>query len=290
MRRVGPRNRIAALERPLAVVLGTNEVASAVAVYLHKAGYAVILAHDPLPPVLRRGMAFHDALYGDRASLDGIGASRIDYIADIYSALAEPDRVAITSLGLTDLLVLGGIEAIVDARLQKRLVMPDFRGLARITIGLGPGFVVNENCDVAIETHPLRSGTVLREGATAAESAPTDLGGVGRERFATTSVGGRWWTAVDIGTRVFKGFVIGHVAGVPVPAPIDGILRGIARDGLEVPAGTVLVEMDPRSRGCQWTGMDEASRQIAEATVRTMKSHMEEKAAFAAKPPSLLTH
>ncbi len=63
-----------------------------------------------------------------------------------------------------------------------------------------------------------------------------ELAGIGRERFARASVAGRWRTAVDIGTRVFKGFAIGHVGGVAVVAPIDGVLRGIARDGVEVPA------------------------------------------------------
>ncbi len=291
MRRARTFNTISALDRPLAVVLGTDEVASAVAVFLCRDGHAVVLAHDPLPPVLRRGMAFHDALYGDRASLGGIEALRIDYVADIYSVLAERDRVAIANFGLTDLLVLGGIDVIVDARLQKRAVTPDFRGLARITIGLGPGFTVHENCDLAIETHPLHSGVILREGATQAPdgSAP-ELGGIGRERFACAGVAGRWRTAVDIGTRVFKGFVIGHVGGAPVPAPIDEILRGIARDGLEVPAGATLVEMDPRGRACQWTGMEEGPRLIAEATVKAMRSFTAERRALARVSPSLLTH
>jgi hypothetical protein len=48
--------------RPLAVVMGTNEIASAVAVSLIRAGIPTVLSHDPYPPVIRRGMSFHDAL------------------------------------------------------------------------------------------------------------------------------------------------------------------------------------------------------------------------------------
>ncbi len=284
-------NEISALIRPAAVVLGTNEVASAVAVYLHRGGHAVVLVHDPLSPVLRRGMAFHDALYGDRASLDGIEAQRIDYLADIFSILAESGRVAVTDLGLTDLLVLRGIDVIVDARLQKRTVTPDLRGLAQITVGIGPGFLVHENCDLAIGNDLLRRGEVRREGsAHTADGGVSELGGVGRERFACASVAGRWRTAVDIGARVFKGFVIGHVGGIAVPAPIDGVLRGIARDSLEVPAGTTLVEMDPRGRACRWTGMEEGSRLIAEATAKAIQSCRAERRALASVSPSLLAH
>jgi len=42
----------------LAVILGTDEIASAVAVNLYRSGYCVVLSHDPLPPVIRRKMAF----------------------------------------------------------------------------------------------------------------------------------------------------------------------------------------------------------------------------------------
>lgn len=291
MRRARTLHRISALSRPLAVVLGTNEIASAIAVFLHRGGYAVVLAHDPLPPVLCRGMAFHDALYGDRACLEGIEAQPIDFATDVYSVLAEANQVAVSTMGLTDLLILGNLDVIVDARLQKREVTPDFRGLARIAIGLGPGFTVHENCNVAIETHASNLAAVLRDGATQkGDGKVPELGGLGRERFAFAGVAGRWRTAVDIGTRVFKGFVIGHVGGVPVAAPIDGVLRGIARDGLEVPAGAMLVEMDPRGRACQWTGMEEVPRRIAMATLKAVQDFTAEQRALARLSPSQLAH
>src|SRR5271165_1229167 len=50
--------------RLLVIVLVTNEIASATAVRLTWEGHGVILSHDPFPPVIRRGMAFHDALFG----------------------------------------------------------------------------------------------------------------------------------------------------------------------------------------------------------------------------------
>ena len=61
-----------------AVILGTNEIASAVAVRLHRAGFRMVLSHDPLPPVIRRKMAFHDALFDDAVAVEGIAARRAD--------------------------------------------------------------------------------------------------------------------------------------------------------------------------------------------------------------------
>lgn len=57
---------------PLAIILGLNEVASAVAVAMHHAGYGVVMSHDPNPPVLRRGMSFFDVLHHDRVVIEGI--------------------------------------------------------------------------------------------------------------------------------------------------------------------------------------------------------------------------
>lgn len=44
------------------VVLGTDDVASAVAHALHMVGVPVILVRDTTCPVLQREMSFHDAL------------------------------------------------------------------------------------------------------------------------------------------------------------------------------------------------------------------------------------
>jgi hypothetical protein len=260
--------------RRFAVVLGTNEIASAVAVYLHRARYGVVLSHDPHPPVIRRKMAFHDVLYGEVMEVDGVIGERADNGMQVFKASRDPDRVLVTGLGLLDLLAVRAVDLLVDARMQKRQVKPDLRRVAGITVGLGPGFSVSANCDIAIETRPARNGAIVREGWTdAADGAASLLGNAGSERFAYSSAQGRWHTPVEIGTRIFKDFVLGHLSGAPARAPHDGILRGIVRDGSEVPSGVKLAEIDPRGRHAQWTGIDERGRTIAEATLNAIRIH-----------------
>lgn len=257
----------------LAIVLGSSEIASAVAVHLHRAGFGVVMSHDPFPPVIRRRMAFHDALYGDPAAVDGIVGERADDCVQIFKALRRPDKIQVTWLALADLLPIGPVDVLVDARMQKHRVTPDLRRLARLTIGLGPGFSTSVNCDVAIETRPGRSGLVVWTGWTdAADGIASPLGGVGAERFQYSQDSGRWHTAMDIGSRVFKGYVLGHLAGSPVRAPCDGIVRGIARDGCEVPRGVKLLEIDCRGRHAQWSGMDDRGRTIAAAVMRAVNA------------------
>jgi len=96
------------------------------------------------------------------------------------------------------------------------------------------------------------------------------LGGVGRERFVYSDRPGRWHTAVDIGTRIFKGFVLGHLDGRPVTAPFDGVLRGLVRNSTSGPAGVKLLEIDARGRGAKWTGINERGRAIAQATMEAI--------------------
>src|SRR5260364_6639 len=87
-----------------AVVLGTNEVASAIGVHLHREGFCVVLSHDPNPPVMRRKMAFHDALFGDTARVENVIGERIESTMDVFKALGGPQHVLVTWLGLSDLL------------------------------------------------------------------------------------------------------------------------------------------------------------------------------------------
>ena len=253
---------------PFAIVFGTAEIASAVAVRLCCAGYSVAMSHDPYPPAIRRGMSFHDALFGDAASIEGVHGERAESAIEIASVVARRRSVAVSPLHLTDLLAIRSPDVLVDARMQKHRITPDYRGLARVTVGLGPNFVVGANCDVAVETRPMKNGVIVADGATdQADGLARPLGGVGRERFVYTERGGIWRTPVDIGMRVFKGFVVGHIDGTPVHAPIDGVLRGIARDATPMPAGVKLLEIDPRGRRASWTGIDERGRGIADATL-----------------------
>jgi xanthine dehydrogenase accessory factor len=259
---------------PFAVILGTNEIASAVAVNLYRGGYSVVLSRDPLPPVIRRKMAFHDALFDDPVTVAGVAARRVDSGLEILSGFGSAKDVIITELGLLDLMVLRTLDILVDARMQKYQVTPDLRRLARFTIGLGPGFTAGTNCDFAIETRPAKTGRILQQGATdAADGVARRVGGAGAERFVYSAIPGRWHTAIEIGTRIFRDFIVGHLGDEVVRAPFDGILRGVVRDGTEVPAGVKLLEVDPRGRGASWTGTDSRARIIATAVTKAVAIH-----------------
>lgn len=272
-----------------AIILGTNEIASAVAVMLRRNGYGVVLSHDPLPPVIRRKMAFHDALFDDDIHVAGVAAQRADTGFEIRTSLGRAPGVIVTELGLLDLIVLRSLDILVDARMQKYLATPDLRRLARLTIGLGPGFCGGTNCDVAIETRPDKAGQIIEHGATEPpDGISRRLGSHWGERFVRAQFSGSWKTAIEIGTRVYKDFVVGHLGNEPVRAPFDGILRGIARDGTEVPGGVKLLEIDSRGRKANWTGLDSRGQTIANAVAKAISLHQAALTEQAARPLHLV--
>ncbi len=276
--------RLSEPRAPQAVILGLNEIASAVAVAMHATGYAVVMSNDPEPPVIRRGMAFFDALYGDPVSVGGLTAVSAENTLAVRALALERQRVVVTDLDLMEIQTVGSIDVLIDARMQKHRVTPDLRHLAPVTVGLGPGFTVGHNCDLAIETKPGEEGRSFTSGGTkAADGISRRLGSLGRERFVYADASGIWRTALDVGARVFKGFPVGMIEGRIFEAPCDGILRGIARDGVVIRSGVKLIEIDPRGRAAQWTGTDERGTAIAEATVTAIARLRREQPGVAAR-------
>ena len=65
-------------------------------------------------------------------------------------------------------------------------------------------------------------------------------------RVLRSPADGVFQTDLSIGVEVEKGQVIGTVAGEPVKARIDGILRGLIRPGNVVEKGLKIGDVDPR--------------------------------------------
>lgn len=148
------------------LVLGVNDVASAVAWYLWREGYQVIVASDPMPTVTRRGMAFADAVFDGTAVLEGVVAQRAETVEAVERLLEARTAVPLViEDDLVELVARYRPDVVIDARMRKRAQPTPLRGLAQLTIGLGPGFVAGALVDVAIETSWEELGAVRWEGA-----------------------------------------------------------------------------------------------------------------------------
>jgi len=256
--------------RPCAVVRGANDVASAVALRLADAGYAVLLAEGPMPAVTRRGQSFADAAFDGVATLDGVCCRRV---SDATTWLRDGAHdIAYCAQPLPALLAALQPEVLVDARMKKRALPEDQRRLAPLMIGLGPNFAAGGNCDLAVETGWGDTlGRVVENGPTRALAGePKPTGGWGRERYIYAPVAGVFHTDLNIGDTVKEGQIVARIDDFPIAAPKTGQLRGLIHDRVIVAEKTKCVEVVPS--GIKVTGLTERPARIAagvlEATFR----------------------
>jgi len=254
------------------LVRGVGDVGSAVAAVLFRAGHGVAL-HDELAPAApRRGMAFADAVFDGVAVLDVLTARRVDTSAELYDALSGREVVPVTVAPLSEVLKAARWLAVVDARLRKRAVPEQQRGMAPLTIGLGPNFVAGETVDLAIETSWGNTlGAVIETGPTLPLAGePRAIGGVARARFVHAPVPGRFETRVQIGRRVVENEVVATIGPVALTAPLTGVIRGLTRNDVRVAVGAKVIEVDPRGDPAAAFGLGERPRRIAEGVLMAL--------------------
>lgn len=258
---------------PRVLVLGGGDVGSAVAHLLFRRGVAVVIAERPRSPHARRGMAFTDALFDGRAMLDGVEACCLPDAESVVGCWLQGHALPMVTLPEGDLLAALRFDVLIDATMRRNHEPADLRLLAPLSIGIGPGYEPGRNCHVAIETQwGAMLGRVLRDAPAAPRSGgPRALDGVTRERFAIAPAAGTWKTCAVLEQQVRAGEVLGELAGHNVCAPIDGTLRGLARDGVQVMAGQRLVEVDPR-REPQVRGLGERPLAIAQGVIAVLEA------------------
>lgn len=234
----------------LIVVRGAGDLASGTIHRLKRAGFPVLALEAVRPAAIRRSVAFCEAVYESRAAVENITAVRID-CPEAWDTVSEENSVPLlvdpNGLSIAKLQP----PVVVDAILAKRN-MGTYRDMAPLTIALGPGFYAGTDVDYVIETmrgHNL--GRIIAQGTALPNTGiPGMIGGYGAERVLHAEQSGTFYGIHRIGDFVEKGETIAEIrndhGAFPVRAAITGLLRGILRDGFEVPKGFKLADIDPR--------------------------------------------
>lgn len=251
---------------PFIIVKGAGEMASAIAWRLYMANLRRICMLDlDYPLCVRRQVSFCTALESGAAFVEGVRAVAASDWGGIEAAW-DAQHIAVVST--TD---WGQIEAetpapdvVIDAILAKRN-LGTRKDEARLVIGLGPGFAAGEDCHLVIETnrgHDL--GRIIASGSAEANTGiPGDIAGHTDERVLRAPAAGTFDSPRAIGDSVRRNEVIGQVAGQPVTARLDGMLRGLIRPGTTVTAGLKLGDIDPRARREHCHTISDKARAIA---------------------------
>ncbi len=231
----------------LICIKGAGEMATGIACRLYRCHLRrIVLLETAEPLAVRRRVAMCEALFHGEKTVEGVPAVRASGITDVEDAwragrvplLVDPEWRSIPLLRP---------DVLVDAIIAKRNPGTHITDAA-LVIGLGPGFTAGADVHRVVETnrgHHL--GRVIVSGCAEPNTGvPGLIGGYRAERVLKAPATGRFTALCRIGDRVRAGDRIGDVAGEPVIAAIDGILRGVIRDGTTVPTGLKLGDIDPR--------------------------------------------
>lgn len=230
----------------LVLIRGAGELASGIAWRLFRCGVPVVLTEVDRPLAVRRTVSFCEAVHDGSMTVEGVVCLRVDTVAQVPTAL---------SAGAVPLLVDPGAlcrralrpAAVVDAIMAKRNLGTGMHD-APIVVGVGPGFTAGIDCHAVVETQRGHSlGRVYYRGAALADTGvPAERGGHSTGRVVRAPADGAFAQgARDIGDMVRAGDLLGHVDRRPVLAAIDGVLRGLIRDGTPVTAGLKIGDIDP---------------------------------------------
>ncbi|MGZ6365680.1 MAG: selenium-dependent molybdenum cofactor biosynthesis protein YqeB [Ktedonobacteraceae bacterium] len=235
----------------LVAVKGAGDLATGVMHRLKRAGFAVMATELAHPTVLRRTVAFAEAIAQGQMTVEGITAQHANSIEDMrvilennfVPILIDPDGIALEKMQP---------DVLVEATLLKYnsgIHMND----APVVIALGPGYEAGKDAHAVIETNRGHNlGRVYLKGSAEANTGvPGTIGGYAGERLLRTPCAGRLYGKHQIGDQILEGDVVAIIqsdeATAPITAAIPGILRGLVRDELEVSAGMKVGDIDPRA-------------------------------------------
>ena len=232
----------------LVIIRGAGDLATGIALRLKRAHISVIMTDIPAPTAIRRTVTFSQAIVLGETKVEDVTARRAEtpeaamalLQENVVPVLADPEGICIPVLKP---------DAVVDAILAKRNLGTRITD-APVVIGVGPGFTAGVDCHAVVETmrgHTL--GRVLYTGSPIPNTGvPGNIGGYTVERVLRAPASGVFKPCLEIGAMVNAGDVAAMVGDTPMLCTIDGCLRGLLQDGIEVFEGMKCGDIDPRCK------------------------------------------
>jgi xanthine dehydrogenase accessory factor len=222
------------------IVRGAGEMASGVIKHLALAGYEVIALERPDPSCVRRFVCYAQAFFEERVTIEGVTAILVNTVEEaadrtgdlIVPLLIDPEATQLSPLAPS---------AVVDGRMLKQ----------------------------RSETNLGKAPTVIPQTYT---GIPASVEGYGRERVLRSPAKGIFEARCRITDAVRKGQVLGRVANAEIIGAIDGVVRGLIHDGLEVVSGQKLGDIDPRGVQDSCYRMSDKANAIGQGALEALRT------------------
>lgn len=271
-----PMKKMAA-PKPIILIRGGGDLATGIACRLFKAGHPVICTEITKPTAIRHSVSFSRAVYEQETEVEQVKAIHCESLDAVSSCLAN-GNIPVYTGDEQCLMAQFKPEIFIEATIRK--VASDIHlSMAPLVIGVGPGFIAVEHVHCVVETmrgHDL--GTVIRSGSAVANTGvPGEIGGYTTERVIKSPAAGLFIPHREIGDYVTKGECLGLVraeADVEVLASIDGILRGILWENIEVTKGFKIADIDPRAKKSHCFTISDKARAIGGGVLEAVEHYL----------------
>lgn len=248
--------------KDLVIFRGGGDVATGGIQKVFRTGFKTLVLEKDQPLCVRRYVSAAQAMIDGQIQIEDFKAVKVKNPGEIERAREEGLLPVISD---QDGLYIERLQplAVVDGILAKRNTGTR-RGMAPITIGLGPGFEAGKDVDVVIETNRGHDCGRLIFGGRAQENTgvPGNIMGYTIERILRSPADGRIEVLYDIGSFVKKDQVLAKVSGKEVKSQLDGMVRGMIGNGTPVKEGMKVGDVDPRTERKNTGTISDKSRLI----------------------------
>jgi xanthine dehydrogenase accessory factor len=241
------------------LVRGGGEMASGIAHRLHQCHMKVFITEVAVPTTVRRTVAFAEAVYQGSQSVEGVRAVKVS-APEQADELWERGEIPLFVDPEAKLREIFKPAVVVDAIMAKKNNHSAI-GDAPLVIGVGPGFTAGVNVHAVVESNRgYNLGRVIWNGRAEEDTGiPAPVAGHTDTRVLRVPCAGLFQALREIGDSVKRGDEIAAVGGIAIRGEIDGILRGLLKDGIEVQKGIKAGDIDPRAeRGYCYSISDKA--------------------------------
>jgi len=247
----------------IVVVRSGGDIGTAVAHMLHRSGFKVLILEIANPLAIRRRVAFCEAIFDDEIVVENVTSKKANNSKEIYE-FWDRDLIPIFIDENGDVLKEVKADVVVDAILAKKNTNTTM-DMAKLTIGLGPGFIAGVDVHLVIETnrgHDL--GRIIFSGEAEKNTGiPGKILGYAAERVLRAPCDGRVKIIKSIGDLVEEDETILFVDDMPVKSKIKGVIRGCIREGTFVTKDLKIGDVDPRGESEYCDTISDKARCIA---------------------------
>ena len=257
----------------LVVVKGAGDLASGIALRLHRSRFDIVMTDLPVPTAVRRTVAFSEAIRLGSTYVEDVKAERAGSIEEVNDCLK---RGVIPVMPDPEAKIIETMEpeVVVDAILAKVNTGTTIDD-AKLVIGVGPGFTAGLDCHAVVETkrgHDL--GRVIWKGSAIPNTGvPGNVGGQTINRLIKAPADGIFHPEKKIGDLVKEGDRVGNVDGVPVYAKTGGMIRGLLQDGVPVTKGLKSGDVDPRGDTIDYMTVSDKATAIGGGVLEAIMSY-----------------